>query len=318
MKAIFAVLVSLTAVTALWVISVPKMQDLPIPYADSAEGQSDSIRVTWFGVTTLLIDDGTTQILIDGFFSRPSLVDLALERPIEPDIKAIRETLSRFSIDRLKAVIPVHSHFDHAMDSAEVAKQTGAILMGSKSTAFIAAGSELDPQQIEIVDEGITYDLGAFKVRFVESKHAPLATNGPISGPVTAPLTLPAPYSAWKLGKAYSLIFDHPKARFLVQGSAGFIPGVLGDLTVDAVFLGTGGLSGLPSDYQDQYLDEFVHQRRAQTVFTIHHDNLTGNLGSVEQSWMYPEFDRTSAFDLMQRLLPSALKQMEFGVAVAL
>lgn len=87
---------------------------------------------------------------------------------------------------------------------------------------------------------------------------------------------------------------------------------------MDAVFLGTGGLSGLPSDYQDQYLDEFVHQRRAQTVFTIHHDNLTGNLGSVEQSWMYPEFDRTSAFDLMQRLLPSALKQMEFGVAVAL
>jgi hypothetical protein len=33
---------------------------------------------------------------------------------------------------------------------------------------------------------------------------------------------------------------------------------------------------------------------------------------------MYPEFDRTSAFDLMQRLLPAELKQMAFGVAVDL
>ena len=318
MKVLFAFLAVLAAVAVLWVISVPKMQDLPIPYANPAKGQSDSIQVTWFGVSTLLIDDGTTQILIDGFFSRPSLIDLALERPIEPDIKAIRDTLRRFSIDRLKAVIPVHSHFDHAMDSAEVAKQTGAVLMGSKSTAFIAAASELDPQQIKIVEESIAYDLGKFKVQFIESKHAPLATNGPISGPVTAPLILPAPYTAWKLGKAYSLIFDHPRGQFLVQGSAGFIPGALGNLEVDVVFLGTGGLSSLPKDYQNQYLDEFVHQRRPQTVFTIHHDNLTGDLGSVEQSWIYPEFDQNSAFDLMQRLLPSALKQMEFGVAVEL
>lgn len=318
MKVFITVVCSLVIIATLWAVSIPKMQDLGIPYAKPAEPDSESIQVTWFGVTTLLIDDGTTQILIDGFFSRPSLMDLALERPIEPELETIRDVLDRFSINRLKAVIPVHSHFDHAMDSAEVAKQTGAVLMGSESTALIAKGSQLAAQQIIVVDEKVPYDLGQFKIEFVESKHAPLATNGPISGTVTQPLTLPAPYTAWKLGKAYTLIFTHPKGRFLIQGSAGFIPGALDDLKVDTVFLGTGGLTGLTRDYQNQYLDEFVHQRRAHTVFTLHHDDLFGDLGSVEQSLMYPEFDRTSAFDLMQRLLPAELKQMAFGVAVDL
>ncbi len=32
------------------------------------------LTVKFFGVSTLLLDDGHDQILIDGFFSRPSLV----------------------------------------------------------------------------------------------------------------------------------------------------------------------------------------------------------------------------------------------------
>ena len=39
-----------------------------------------SVTATWLGVTTLLFDDGETQILIDGFFSRPSLADMLLRR----------------------------------------------------------------------------------------------------------------------------------------------------------------------------------------------------------------------------------------------
>ena len=87
MKVFITVVCSLVIIATLWAVSVPKMQDLGIPYAKPAEPDSESIKVTWFGVTTLLIDDGTTQILIDGFFSRPSLMDLALERPIEPELE---------------------------------------------------------------------------------------------------------------------------------------------------------------------------------------------------------------------------------------
>ena len=48
-----------------------------------------------------------------------------------------REHLRRAGIDRLEAVLPVHSHFDHVMDSAVVAARTGI------EEAVRAAGGEL-------------------------------------------------------------------------------------------------------------------------------------------------------------------------------
>tara|TARA_B110000285_G_scaffold215271_1_gene261465 strand:+ start:563 stop:1444 length:882 start_codon:yes stop_codon:yes gene_type:complete len=293
------------------------MSEIGIAEAKPAEAGQD-LTVIWFGVTTLLIDDGVTQILIDGYFSRPSLLDIALERMIEPDLAAIEGMLSRFEINRLKAVIPVHSHFDHALDSAEIAKQTGAQLMGSTTTAQIAAGSHLPITQIKVIETETIYPVGAFEVTFYPSQHAPLASNSAISGTVAAPLTLPAPYTAWKLGQAYTLIITHPKGRMLIQGSAGFVPDALAAIKVDAVFLGTGGLPNLSRAHQLAYLDEMVTQRQPKRVYTIHHDDLFGDLGNVEQNVLMPNFDQTQAFELGQQVLPAQLLQMQFGVPINL
>jgi L-ascorbate metabolism protein UlaG (beta-lactamase superfamily) len=317
MKKLLLMLGVLILLGSLWLVSKPSVAELGIAFAEPAKA-GQSLTVTWFGVTTLLIDDGVTQILIDGYFSRPSLLDLALERPIAPDLTAIKSMLGRFQIDRLGAVIPVHSHFDHALDSAEVAKQTGAQLMGSDTTAQIAAGSHLPITQIKVIETETIYPVGAFEVTFYPSQHAPLASNSAISGTVTAPLTLPAPYTAWKLGQAYTLIITHPKGRMLIQGSAGFVPDALAAIKVDAVFLGTGGLPNLSRAHQLAYLDEMVTQRQPKRVYTIHHDDLFGDLGSVEQNNLMPTFDQTQAFELGQQVLPAQLLQMQFGVPINL
>lgn len=317
MKKLLLMLGVLILLGSLWLVSKPSVAELGIAFAEPAKA-GQSLTVTWFGVTTLLIDDGVTQILIDGYFSRPSLLDLALERPIAPDLTAIKSMLGRFQIDRLGAVIPVHSHFDHALDSAEVAKQTGAQLMGSDTTAQIAAGSHLSISQIKVIETETIYPVGAFEVTFYPSQHAPLASNSAISGTVAAPLTLPAPYTAWKLGQAYTLIITHPKGRMLIQGSAGFVPDALAAIKVDAVFLGTGGLPNLSRAHQLAYLDEMVTQRQPKRVYTIHHDDLFGDLGSVEQNNLMPTFDQTQAFELGQQVLPAQLLQMQFGVPINL
>jgi len=317
MKKILLIITALMLLCALWLLSKPAMSEIGITYAKPAEA-GQALTVTWFGVTTLLIDDGVTQILIDGYFSRPSLLDIALERRIEPDLAAIKDMLDRFEINRLKAVIPVHSHFDHALDSAEIANQTGAQLMGSTTTAQIAAGSNLAPDQVKVIETATVYSVGAFDVTFYPSQHAPLATNSAISGTVTAPLTLPAPYTAWKLGQAYTLVITHPNGRMLVQGSAGFVPGALAEIEVDAVFLGTGGLPALSRAHQLAYLDEMVIQRQPKRVYTIHHDDLFGDLGRVEQNVLMPNFDKTQAFELGQQVLPAQLLQMQFGVPINL
>lgn len=38
-----------------------------------AEPKDGAVKVTFLGTTTLLFDDGETQLMIDGFFTRPSL-----------------------------------------------------------------------------------------------------------------------------------------------------------------------------------------------------------------------------------------------------
>ena len=111
-----------------------------------------SISVRYFGTSTLLFDDGTTQIMIDGFFSRPGLSTLAFGS-FSPDLELLKKVVKAESLDRLAAVIPVHSHHDHAMDTAPLAELAGALVIGSESTANLARGWGLEESQIETVDD---------------------------------------------------------------------------------------------------------------------------------------------------------------------
>ena len=51
--------------------------ELREPAADHAPGR---LRAVFLGVSTILLTDGETAVLTDGFFSRPSKLDLAFKR----------------------------------------------------------------------------------------------------------------------------------------------------------------------------------------------------------------------------------------------
>jgi L-ascorbate metabolism protein UlaG (beta-lactamase superfamily) len=304
----------------------PSMDEVGIdyesPYQGSYEKKSGDrasvVTVKWFGVSTLLIDDGETQLLIDGYFSRPGLLDVALKRPISPELDTIARVVDRFGMERVAAVMPVHSHFDHALDSGEVAKFTGALLLGSQSTANIGRSAKLPESQIGIVDVDKIYNFGQFKVTFYASEHAPLGSNSGIDGVISEPFEIPADYTAWQLGQAYSIVIEHPSGVMLVEGSAGFVAGALGDLAVDAVFLGVGGLRDLARDYQQEYIYEKVVKTNPNNVYIIHHDDMFDTLGKVDQSKLMLSFDSTFAFELQQLVLPANLKQLRYGEAISI
>lgn len=312
--AVIFVVVILLAVT--WIYSRPSMDEVGIPYAPTAPANSTGVTVQWFGISTLLIDDGETQILTDGFFSRPSLFDILLKRPIEPELGMITKIISAHQIDRLAVVIPVHSHYDHAMDSGEVAKLTGATLLGSQSTAYAGLSSNLPDDRITVAKTNHPYTYGQFTITLFESKHAPLPSNAGIDGKIESIFHTPAPYTSWQLGQAYSILVEHPKGSFLVQGSAGFIPGTFKDVEVDAVFLGTGGLSLLPHEYQQSYIYETVTLTNPKTVYTIHHDTLFGPLGNVEQNPLIPEYDELRAFEMSQLIAPANFEQLRYAQTI--
>ncbi len=320
-KWFLAAIVLILVVGSAVVFLRPGMSDVGIPYADvsnKAAAADAGLKVRWLGVATLLIDDGETQIMTDGFVTRPSVLDLLLQRPIAPDISAIKNLIETQKINRLAAIMPVHSHYDHAIDSADVAKLTGADLLGSKTTANIAASSKLDPAQMKMVQEGVAYSYGKFAITFYESRHAPLATNSGIEGTVDKPFDLPAPYTAWQEGKSYAIHIAHPKGNMLVQGSAGFVADKLKNVSADVLFLGTGGLKDLGYDYVENYVAETVAWVQPSKVISIHHDNLLADFGNVEQSKLMLSFDQTFAFSLQQLVQPAKLLQLPFGVDMAI
>lgn len=257
----------------------------------------DAVTMTWLGVTTLLFDDGETQVLIDGFFSRPTLGDALLSRPIGSDAATINYVLDEYRMRRLAAIIPSQSHYDHAMDIGAIANRSSASVLGSESTANIARGAGVPEDQIIVAADREKYLFGNFTITMIESPHAPIGWGGsvPVSGTIDAPLATPAPIWAYREGRSYSILVEHPYGTTLVHSSGGFVEQALVDVQADIVMLGVAMLDGLGRDYAEKYWQSVVTTTGARHVFPFHFDDYTKKYGEIE---LYPraldDFSKTS------------------------
>lgn len=233
-----------------------------------------TVRVRFGGVATLVFDDGETAWMTDGFFSRPGVLATAATR-IGPDPQRIDDALQKMGVTRLAAVVPVHSHYDHAMDSPVVAQRTGAKLIGSVSTMRIGRGLGLPPAQMQLVQSGEQVRLGKFTLRFIASRHSPTPySDGHSVELIETDLVPPQRVFAWREGTVWSIHVAHDGGgTWLVQGSAGFVPGALAGLRADTVFLGTGTLGKKSEAYRAQFWNETVSAVGAKRVVPIHWDN---------------------------------------------
>jgi L-ascorbate metabolism protein UlaG (beta-lactamase superfamily) len=260
-----------------------QIADLGWPIATSSGESAERVTVTWLGITTLLFDDGETQVLTDGTFSRPDLFDILSQRRVYSDVAAINYGLAEFRMDRLAAIVALHSHFDHAMDIGLVANRTTAVVLGSESTANIAQGAGVPVNQYQILADGETRQFGKFTITLIESRHAPIGVGGQpgFPGNISEPLEQPARIRDWKEGGSWSVLISHPHGTALVQGSAGFIEGALANERADVVMLGVAGLSSLGKDYVRQYWDETVVATGATRVFPVHYEDFTQPFGEL-------------------------------------
>ncbi|MDT4920730.1 MAG: hypothetical protein QOI15_1632 [Pseudonocardiales bacterium] len=241
-------------------------------YADrfGVPAATDGLSVTFLGVASLLFDDGASAVLTDGFFSRPSLLTVGL-RHIAPDDARIDSVLRRAGIDRLDAVTPVHTHFDHALDSAAVASRTGARLFGGESAVNIGRGGGLPEDQLERVESGQQVKCGNFTLTFVNSSHCP---PDRYPGVVSKPLVPPARADAYRCGEAWSILVEHTSGQSaLVQGSAGYVGGALDGLRADVAYLGVGQLGLHDEAYVTAYWTNTVRAVGARRVVVIHWDD---------------------------------------------
>ncbi len=239
--------------------------------------------MTWLGTTTILFDDGETQILIDGFISRPSIFDVVLQRPVSSDAATINYVMDEYHMRQLAAIIPVHSHWDHAMDVGALANRSSASILGSESTANIARGAGVPEDQVLVVEPGATYTFGKFSVTLKSSPHGPVGWGGsvPMPGTIDEPLEQPAPVQAYREGGSFSIVIAHPHGTTVVHGSGGFIEGSFEDVAADVVILGVGLIDGLGRDYAEKYWQAIVTSSGAKHVFPMHFDDPTRPFGEI-------------------------------------
>jgi L-ascorbate metabolism protein UlaG (beta-lactamase superfamily) len=248
--------------------SLERHRGLMLPQASPAEGR---LRVRFMGVSTLLLEDGDKAILVDGFFSRPKRLILS---SIKPDAGRIDTALRWAGASRVDAVLVAHSHYDHAMDSAVIAKRFGALLVGSRSTAMIAPADELG-EKMKVVKGGDSFGLGRFRVTAIASRHG-FPNLAP--GSIERKLEPPAHAYAYKEGTSLSYLVEHGGLRILIHGTAGFGECDMNGIEADVVLMGVGGVGLRSRGAVDSYWHELVRRTGARLVIPIHWDNFLRGL----------------------------------------
>lgn len=253
--------------------------------------------VTWLGVSTLLIDDGSSALLTDGYFSRPGLARVQFGK-VAPVPARVDGCLARAGVQDLAAVIAVHTHIDHVLDSALVAERTGAMLVGGESAANVGRGHGLAEDRLIVAAPDQPITLGSYDVTLVESRHCP---PDRFPGPITAPVTPPVRVRAYRCGEAWSAVVRHRPSdrRLLIVGSAGFVPGALAGHRAEVVYLGVGQLGLQPRQYLVDYWSETVRAVGATTVVLTHWDDFFRPLSKPLRALPYAGDD----LDVSMRIL---------------
>lgn len=244
--------------------------------------QNDTIKgvkTTFFGTSSLLFDDGRTQILIDGFFSRPNTLQVAFGK-IKTNTKRVEMTLAKANINRLKGVFVCHSHYDHVLDAPFIAQKTNAILYGSNSTIQTGIGSSLQPENMHEFKPDETIEIGDFTIKILASKHTPPfkvlgKTNATdLNHPnIDKPLAQPTKVDNYIEGGTFDFYITHHGKNILVKASTNFIPNALDTYPCDALFLGCAMLGKFDSTFQNNYYKHTVKATNAKLVVPIHWDN---------------------------------------------
>lgn len=247
-----------------------------------------SLTATYLGTSTLLLDDGGTQLLFNPVLSRP--VDPSNPKA-RTDTARIDETIAQLQANRLKGIF-VSRPSNRIGDATYIARKTGATLFGPPGVMALARANGLPEAQLAPYDPGATVKVGKFRVQQFASKATPSRQAGGASGP----------------GASSDFLVKKGSRSVLVKSAANFIPGALANVDADVMFLATDHLAEQTPFFQDLYYRQTVGQVRPDLVIPLQWEDTTAPLSrSLEPSEGTP-----AAFDFLAARL--AQDKIRFGL----
>jgi L-ascorbate metabolism protein UlaG (beta-lactamase superfamily) len=271
----------------------PRFEEVPELRPTTRSASGAAVRIRWFGTASHVIETATVRVLIDPFLTRAPLGRLIGR--LTPDEAAIRARLP----ERVDAVLCGHSHFDHLLDAPTIARLTGALLVGSKSTCSFGRASGVT-RLSEVPPEGARLTIGDLEVRFVPSLHGRIAFGRvPFPGEVAEAPALPAPAWRYRMGGAFGILLRAPGATVYHNGSADLVDAELEGERADVLLVGLAGRKGTPD-----YLARLCGALGPSLVVPTHHDAFFAPLD--DGLFLLPGIDVPGFLSETRRIAPAA------------
>jgi len=264
------------------------------------------LEVQWLGTAGFRIAWQDHVLLVDPYFSRPSMRAVfgrqALARRPDPLTPAF---------DRVDAVLVGHTHFDHALDVPDVARQYDCRVYGSRSLRHLMGLHGCAERAVE-VEFGRLYEVGPFEVSFVASEHSKLllGLKVPSAGELCCESLDQLTGSGYRCGQVYGIHIRAGDTTFYHQGSANLIDDAVVHRGVDYFLCGISG-RGFTRDYVSRILSRL----QPKVVVPTHYDDFfapfhrpIGFLPNVDVAGFVDEVQAVSAsfrvrtLDLLQNV----------------
>jgi L-ascorbate metabolism protein UlaG (beta-lactamase superfamily) len=263
----------------------------------AVEPTSHQTEMRFFGVSSFLIREGNDTMMIDGYTSRPRG---AIFRPIQPELTAVHEILdsSRIGIKRacantiskerdLDAIVAMHGHFDHALDTSVIAALTGATLVSdefvndidTKTRALFPGLCPIEKRiEIQMENQKTKLDLGNLVVSLVHVKHSTNPASFLLEKARSDPnWAFPTRAKNLKEGASLAAHVQTQNGSLIIIPTAGDVGTSLTEenLHADVIFLAIGGLGWGSRAQAEKYWADTVLASGAKRVVPIHWDSMS-------------------------------------------
>ena len=231
------------------------------------------MKVTFFGTTTLLLDDGKDQIFFDAHMTRPSLLKYIFGSA-PTDRAMVDEKLRLHHVDRLKAIFISHSHHDHVLDAPYIAEKTNAMIYGSSSTLNVARGGDIPEDRLVEFKANETYEVGNYRIKVIPSIHSkPTILNNDLGETIDTPLRQPSKLRSYKEGGSFDFYIEVEGKKIMIRPSFNYLEGQMDGNQADVLFLGVAGLQKADQAMEQKFFEETIEKLNPKLVIPVHWDN---------------------------------------------
>jgi L-ascorbate metabolism protein UlaG (beta-lactamase superfamily) len=222
------------------------------------------LSVRWLGTAGFVFTYAGTVLAIDPYLSRVPLWRY-LTGPLKVDEASVRAALPHAD-----CIVVGHSHFDHVMDVPSLALATGALVVGSSSTANLMRVSGVPEAQIVECVSRHTFEVGPFRVELVPSVHSEFALGHrvPYAGEIPCSCEFRGRGKDYRCGQVFGVHITVAGCTFYHLGSANLIDDEIRFRPVDVFLMGISGRHAT-----DRFIPRVLKKVEPRVVVPMHHDN---------------------------------------------